>query len=204
MEFISNNYQWIFSGIGVALIGWLIFFRFNRKKKETQNTLKNTSTNSNANTNSNTSSITINNNVGSSANEPETGQNQSQNKANCHILFIDDRHSEFKMVSILESAGWVNTRAIKDLSDLDDHKVLEANIIFVDINGVGIQMDFNDQGLGLAAALKEKHPNKAVILYSADPTGDRFNKKLKIVDESLAKNAEPYEFISMIEQYSQK
>jgi PleD family two-component response regulator len=199
MEFISNNYQWIFSGIGVSMVGWLILFLFNRKKKETPNTL--TSTNSNSN------NITINNSVGNSTKESDSGvstnQKQQQTKASCNILFIDDKHTEFNIVSILKRAGWVSTKAVKDLSDLDDYKVLEANIIFVDINGVGTRM-FEDQGLGLAAALKEKHPNKTVILYSADPTGDRFNKKLKIVDDSLPKNAEPYEFISLIEQYSQK
>ena len=73
----------------------------------------------------------------------------------------------------------------------------------VDINGVGTQM-FEDQGLGLAAALKDKYPHKAIILYSAEPTGNRFNKKLRKVDDTLPKNAEPYQFISLIEQYSQK
>jgi PleD family two-component response regulator len=195
MEFISNNYEWIFSGIGIAVLGWLILFFSNKKKKETQTTL--TSTNSN--------SITINNNLNSGDKKTSTdnSQNHKQSKANCKILFIDDKHTEFKMVSILKKAGWTNTKAVKDLSDLDDYKVLESNVIFVDINGVGTQM-FEDQGLGLAAALKEKHTSKTVILYSADSTGDRFNKKLKMVDDSLPKNAEPYEFISMIEQYSQK
>lgn len=192
MEFITNNYQWIFSGIGVAVIGWLIIaFKKDKNKKTTKNTQ---STNN---------VITINNGNTSSSPKPTSSEKSSaiKNKEDYRILFIDDNHSDFKMVSILKKAGWTNTKAIKDLTDLDDIKAREASIIFVDINGVGTQM-FEDQGLGLAAALKDKYPQKTIILYSAEPTGDRFDKKLKKVDDSLPKNAEPYEFISLIEQYS--
>jgi len=192
MDFIENNYNWIFSGLGVSLIGWIIFYLFNRNKSITS-TIKQSIKNV----------ITINNdnNPASQKSTIENHKNELKRKEDCRILFIDDNHSDFKMVSILKKAGWVNTKAIKDLTDLDDGKVWEASIIFVDINGVGAQM-FEDQGLGLAAALKEKYPNKTIILYSANPSGDRFDKKLKKVDDSLHKNAEPYEFISMIQQYS--
>ncbi len=190
MEFIMNNYEWIFSGIGVAVIGWIFIARTNSKKTETKKTNQ---TNNNV--------ITINNGTTSSESiKPEKSQS-IQRKEDYRILFIDDNHTEFKMVSILKKAGWTNTKAIKDLTDLDDIKAREASIVFVDINGVGTQM-FEDQGLGLAAALKDKYPQKTIILYSAEPTGDRFDKKLKKVDDSLPKNAEPYEFISLIEQYS--
>lgn len=193
MEFITNNYEWIFSGIGVAIIGWVIIVI-----KKNKNIGHHKASNSNKNV------ININNN----GSEPENSSKQQKQsskpkrKDDYRILFIDDNHSDFKMVSILKKAGWTNTRAIKDLTDLDDQKAREASIIFVDINGVGTQM-FEDQGLGLAAALKDKYPNKTIILYSAEPKGNRFDKKLRKVDDSLAKNAEPYEFISLIEQYSE-
>ncbi|WP_282074828.1 response regulator [Maribacter aquivivus] len=193
MEIITNNYEWIFSGIGVLILGWIgnyIYKKYNSSEAEKSSTNGIQSGNN----------ITINNNLSSNNNtEPEKAE--TRGKDNCHILFIDDQHNDFKMVSILKKAGWNNTKAIKDLTDLDDHKAIEATIIFVDINGVGTQM-FEDQGLGLAAALKDKYPKKTIILYSAEPTGNRFNKKLRKVDESLPKNAEPYEFISLIEQYS--
>lgn len=192
MEFITNNYEWIFSGIGIAVIGWVIIAFKKDKKAKTSKT-----------TQSNKNVITINNN-GASSDKPLTKkkhQKHPKRKEDYRILFIDDKHSDFNMVSILKKAGWPNTKAIKDLTDLDDLKAREASIIFVDINGVGTQM-FEDQGLGLAAALKDKYPDKTVILYSADTTGNRFDKKLKKVDDSLPKNAEPYEFISLIEQYS--
>src|SRR5690606_36251362 len=152
---------------------------------------------------SNNNLITINNNGSSKENSvsKQKPQERPKRKEDYRILFIDDNHTDFKMVSILKKAGWTNTKAIKDLKDIDELKAREASIIFVDINGVGTQM-FEDQGLGLAAALKDKYPDKTIILYSAEPTGNRFDKKLKKVDDSLPKNAEPYEFISLIEQYS--
>lgn len=194
MEIITNNYEWIFSGIGVLILGWIGNYGY--KKFNSSNSSKSPVKNS-----QNGSNITINNNLSPIDTSVKRKKTEIRGKDNCHILFIDDQHTDFKMVSILKKAGWINTRAIKDLTDLDDHKAVEATIIFVDINGVGTQM-FEDQGLGLAAALKDKYPKKTIILYSAEPTGNRFNKKLRKVDESLPKNAEPYEFISLIEQYS--
>ena len=191
MEYIMNNYEWIFSGSGVAVIGWIIIAFTKSKNKKTNKTNQ---TNNNL--------ITINNgNTSHSESAQPSKSKDIQRKEDYRILFIDDNHTDFRMVSILKKAGWTNTKAIKDLTDLDDKKAREASIIFVDINGVGTQM-FEDQGLGLAAALKDRYPKKTIILYSAEPTGDRFDKKLKKVDDSLPKNAEPYEFISLIEQYS--
>jgi PleD family two-component response regulator len=188
MEYITENYTWIFSGIGVAIIGWIfLVVRKNKSSNKSQ-------TNNNV--------ININNSNKSSNKNEAKERTAPERKEDFRILFIDDNHNDFKMVSILKKAGWTNTKAIKDQTDLDDQKAREASIIFVDINGVGTQM-FEDQGLGLAAALKDKYPEKTVILYSAEPTGNRFDKKLKKVDDSLTKNAEPYEFISLIEQYSE-
>lgn len=105
------------------------------------------------------------------------------------------------MVSILKKSGWINTKSVKDVIDLDDPKVNEADIIFVDINGVGTTM-FQDQGLGLASALKKKYESKKIILYSAEITGDRFHRALREVDGCLSKNAEPYQFINLIEEFA--
>ena len=34
MEYIMNNYEWIFSGIGVAIIGWILIALNKNKKNE--------------------------------------------------------------------------------------------------------------------------------------------------------------------------
>ncbi|MCL2290724.1 MAG: response regulator [Bacteroidetes bacterium] len=132
-------------------------------------------------------------------------QNQ-ENDANCvnikkltRILFIDDKHRDFNIVSILKKSDWINTKSVVDIKDLDDPKVIEADIIFVDINGVGSTL-FKDQGLGLASALKKKYTSKKIIIYSAESTGDRFHKALREVDGCLNKDAEPYQFVNLIEE----
>ncbi|WP_310595491.1 response regulator [Flavobacterium sp.] len=135
--------------------------------------------------------------------EPSNSDTEEKQKALTRLLFIDDNYTEFKIISILKKAGWINTKAIKDVTDLDDSKVIEADIIFVDINGVGTTL-FKDQGLGLASALKQKFPSKKIVLYSAETTGDRFHKALKEVDSCLPKNAEPFQFINLIESYNHK
>lgn len=125
-------------------------------------------------------------------------------KAICKILFIDDK--KFGVVDILKSAGWRNTRSIKDVKSIDDSEVSEANIIFVDVQGVGRSLQFKDEGLGLTIALKEKYPYKKVIVYSAEDNGkiETFHRALSIADERLSKNADPYEFQSLVEKFSKE
>ena len=121
-------------------------------------------------------------------------------KLKTFILFIDDE--KFNLVNILKQSGWLNTSSRKDIEDLDAQIVKQANIIFVDINGVGTKLQFRNQGLGLAGALKDKYPNKKIIIYSAETTGNRFDKVLQKVDYCLPKNAEPYEFIQLVDQFA--
>lgn len=180
IEFLKQNTHWLFSGVGVAIFSWV----GNRiyKKSRASN------------------SIIINNHLGSikTVTEETYKDENDRLKDLTKILFVDDQHTKFKMVSILKKAGWKNTKSIKDITDLDDHKALEADIIFVDINGVGRAL-FEDQGLGLASALKKKYPKKKIVLYSAETKGDRFHKALREVDDCLSKDAEPYQFINLIE-----
>ena len=119
-------------------------------------------------------------------------------KDRLRILFIDDEHTKFRTVSILKKAGWKHTKSVKDITDLDDYRVKEADFIFVDINGVGKTL-FDDQGLGLASALKDKYPKKKIIIYSAETKGDRFHEALRKVDTCLSKDADPYQFINLLE-----
>jgi len=151
--------------------------------------------------NANTNNLTVN--INSPVTNGDKISNDEKQKALTRILFIDDKHTDFKIVSILKKSGWVNTKSVKDVTDLDDSKVLEADIIFVDINGVGLSM-FQDQGLGLASALKKKYKNKKIVIYSAESTGDRFHKALREVDSCLSKNAEPYQFINLIESFNKQ
>lgn len=200
MEIITKNYEWIFSGIGVLFMGYLIN-HFIQKRKDDESTSTVQSSNSN--------NVVINNYASISAQKEASNEKTDEKEAEdrlkgkTKILFIDDNHTEYKMVSILKKSGWINTKSVKDVIDLDDLKVQEADIIFVDINGVGTTM-FQDQGLGLASALKRKYEKKKIILYSAETTGDRFHRALREVDDCLPKNAEPYQFSNLIEEFAKE
>lgn len=118
-----------------------------------------------------------------------------------NILFVDD-DTKFKIIKILNVAGWINSKIVKDIENPDSEIVTKAHILFIDINGVGLKMQFKDEGLGLANYLKKKYPEKKVIIYSTEPNGDRFHESFRNVDDFLYKNADPTEFQEIIEQFS--
>jgi hypothetical protein len=118
------------------------------------------------------------------------------------ILFVDDE--KFAVVENMVNNGWTQAKRIKDVDNLNHPDIQNTDIFFVDIQGVGRKLNFIDEGLGLARALKETYPSKIVILYSAQTQGDRFDKTLSIVDDTIRKNADTYEFIRLTEQWSKE
>lgn len=118
-------------------------------------------------------------------------------KGAVHVLFIDDQR--FDNVDVLKNAGWKNTKSIKDIKAIDCPEVLAADVIFVDINGVGTSLFPKEQGLGVAVQIKTRYSEKCVVVYSAQP--QELHKALSQVDAVLSKNAEPYEYISILENY---
>jgi DNA-binding NarL/FixJ family response regulator len=122
----------------------------------------------------------------------------------CKILFIDDK--AFPVIDILKTDGWKNSKRIKDVDSLEQMEVKEAHILIVDIQGVGKKMKFKDEGLGLIIALKEKYPNKRVIVYSAEDQGkiQAFHPGIDAADKRLSKNTDPYQFQVVIEGYAKE
>lgn len=162
--------------------------------------------NSPASTNTNTQSVYVN--VGDAAKSAQPSQNKESAilpeprqmaKADVRILFIDDDTS-FKVVKILRQDGWINTKIKADIKSLDESDVLEADVLFIDIQGVGKALGFSDEGLGLVSALLQKHPLKKIVIYSSEQTGDRFHIALRRAHAVLPKTADPYLFITTIEQ----
>lgn len=126
-----------------------------------------------------------------------TSQSSRKEKGSVHVLFIDDQ--KFDNVDVLRNAGWKNTKSIKDIKAIDCPEVLAADVIFVDINGVGTSLFPKEQGLGVAVQIKSRYSEKCVVVYSAQP--QELHKALSQVDAVLPKNAEPYEYISILENY---
>lgn len=121
-------------------------------------------------------------------------------KNTCQILFIDDEPLKL-LISTLKKSGWKNIKKIDDIANLDSTEIRNADIIFVDIKGVGKDLRFTNEGVGLAAEIKKKYPKKGVVIYSATPEHNLFDPDIDKVDGRLFKNAEPIQFSNMIEQY---
>lgn len=200
-----NSWYYVFAAIA-AIVSITIAYK-NYKKKPSESKSGDNFSNNNFSNNPNFSNTTnvpvqITNNINTERNNfssPSIQNSSDENlKAITKILFIDDNHTDYKIVSILRKAGWSKTKSVKDVTDLDSQIVTESDIIFVDINGVGLEL-FEDQGLGLASALKKKYPQKKIVIYSAETSGDRFHQALREVDHCLPKNADAYQFINLIE-----
>ena len=198
LNWIIQNKEWIFSGIGVAMISTVVWF-FTTRNKNSENHLA-----SQQNT-----QVVVNNSVSTApTHHQDTAQSNTESsasladrKSKTKIVFIDD-DTKFKVAKILIDSGWKNTTILKDAKTLDELIITDANILFVDIQGVGLEMGFKDEGLGLALALKSKYPNKKIIIYSAETEGNRFHEALRKADSFLPKNADPYEFQKLVEEFS--
>lgn len=204
MNWIIENKEWIFSGIGLSITGYILKYFFNKQNEslglsKIKNNIKPEIKNE----------INITNNLnGENKKENLTPKSASSTKDELeirkkltNILFVDD-DTKFKIIKILNVSGWINTKIVKDVFNPDSDLVKNSHILFIDINGVGIKMGFSDEGLGLANYLKKKYPEKKVILYSTESAGNRFHEALRNVDDFLYKNADPSEFQEIIEQFS--
>ena len=180
----------IITGFFAVLSAFIGIFKRTSAKKENQNS------------NNQTQNVTVNNYLGDSIDckGGEEISNTSDLKLKLQILFIDDER--FKMIDNIKKAGWQNVMYKKDITDLDDSSIKKSHIVFVDINGVGQNLFPTNQGIGLAAAIKNKYPKKQVCIYSAEP--HMLDPDLKKIDYTLQKNAEPIQFYNFIDEYGQK
>ncbi len=193
--------------IGIFCAGWAIKVVV-KKISSSQNQDNDQSGNGNNNQNLNlfigdgmSGNVQIGNGDKSSTPENKEADSNStscrKEKGSVHVLFIDDQ--KFDNVDVLRNAGWKNTKSIKDIKAIDCPEVLAADVIFVDINGVGTSLFPKEQGLGVAVQIKSRYSEKCVVVYSAQP--QELHKALSQVDAILPKNAEPYEYISILENY---
>lgn len=121
-------------------------------------------------------------------------------KPKLNILFIDD-DKNFQVVKILKDNGWIRTKSVVDIKGMDVPIVRNADIYFVDINGVGSLLQCENEGLDLALMLTQKYPRKKVVIYSANKKNNVFHEAWDKCDK-LEKNALPYQFQNIVEEYS--
>lgn len=124
-------------------------------------------------------------------------------KARVRILFVDDK-DDFPIITMLKNIGY-HVEYLSDIVDFDAKPVKYADIVFLDINGVGVAMKFKNQGMGLCGALRDYYGNaKKLILYSGETEGSIFDKDAKKADATLPKDSDLYQFISYITQYGKE
>ncbi len=204
MEQLPAWVTWVFSGIGVFVLS-AIFWALKKYVFKSDETDSSVDINNSQNVTQNVN-VTIAGNhaitsfINTSPNYQCKDVDIEELKVKTHILFVDDE--SFKIVKIIKNTeGWINTNWVKDVKSLTAPEVRRADIVFVDINGVGGSL-FNEQGLGLAGGIKRKYPEKRVIIYSEESEHNVFSENWKIVDDRLPKNADPIEFITKIETFA--
>ena len=130
-------------------------------------------------------------------NDELSNENILNIKNSTKILFIDDLLDDFAMPIILEKdMGWKNIRGVTDIKSLEDPNVAWADVLFVDMNGVGAAIGGNDEGLGLIVGIKNRYKSKKVILYSA--RRPKIHDALNVIDYTIPKDATPLRFESAI------
>ncbi len=187
MEWIIENKEWLFSGLGVVVVGGILKLMLSKKEQ----------------TPSQSQSTSVVVNVGTQPSDPQVAEckpkevtkDSTDPKSKLNVLFIDDE--KFDHVSVLKKAGWINTKRIDDVKRIDCPDVLNADVIFVDINGVGCDLCPQEQGLGVAKQIKKSYPQKYVVIYSAQQ--QTLSSTFKEVDDILTKTAAPIEYITILE-----
>ena len=166
-------------------------------------------TNSVTNETNNKQNVEVNVNVGNneatkaSNNEGRADERNAiieAQKPKTHILFIDD-DTKFRTVKMFKDSGWKNTKTVKDVKSIDVPAVQNANIVFVDINGVGKLLELEYEGLDLAYMIKQKYPEKKVVIYSAKKDSNSFHKAWDVIDARIEKNALPIQFQNIADNY---
>jgi hypothetical protein len=122
-------------------------------------------------------------------------------KDKTRVVMIDDE--ETGLVDSLKGEGW----HIKYMADLDKYNntdLKDAHIVCVDIKGVGVLLNIKEQGLGLVRNIKEKYPEKRIILCSSVSSHDIFDDAIDLVDKKVYKDGQTHPFDSAIEELSYK
>jgi hypothetical protein len=184
-QWISENKEWLFSGLGVTVLVGFFTRIWGASKSDKADAIASV-------VNNNSPTVIVNTHPQFEKN-PKDILPEEVVKSTKSVLFIDD-DDEFKIVKILKRSGWKNVEIVVDIKNMHTPKLVNADIIFVDIQGVGKAFVFDKEGLGLAKAIKEKYPTKRVVIYSAVPDHDIFADELNNIDGKIRKTAEPYEF----------
>lgn len=127
-----------------------------------------------------------------------------QLKDSVEILFIDNE-AFYLTEDLKEKEGWKRIKYVTDIRSMSQPELHDAHILCVDIQGVGKELGFPDEGLGLIAAIHHQYPEKKIIMYSAEAQGpvDAFHPAEEFVDARLKKSANRYQLEMKLEELAQ-
>ena len=196
--------KWEFEPIILSSISFLEILAYIFLPKENKNNTENSFVSENNNTQN--VELTVNNFTQPSESKSTSSKLDRNSlidskKDKIGILFIDD-DKNFNVVRILKDSKWKNTKSVTDIKSLDKNLVKKSEIIFVDINGVGKILNLEYEGLDLALMLKQKYPDKKIVIYSANKNSNSFHQAWDVIDARLEKNALPYQFQNLVENFS--
>lgn len=131
------------------------------------------------------------------------GQNMKLDKSSVRILFIDD--NKFPIIENLKNAGY-SVQWIKDIKHIEEAKVMDSHVLFVDYKGVGKNLSQNKEGVGICKMLKDKYKkSKYVVLCTGESIPNELLKEIKSVsDEIVPKSLETTDFINIINEAMHK
>ncbi|MFH1608441.1 MAG: hypothetical protein ABH951_00275 [Patescibacteria group bacterium] len=126
-------------------------------------------------------------------------------KDSVNILFIDDL--DMPVVESLKKAHF-KVKKVRDVKDVDDAEVKNAQIIFVDFDGVGKFVSPQHQGAGLVKELKIKYKSsKYVVFYTAQPnipTDTIMSSMFNMADARMRKDSDVTDFTEQIREALKK
>ena len=105
-------------------------------------------------------------------------------KDKTRVLLIDDE--ETSLVESLKAEGW-HVKYLPDLDRYNNTDLRDAHIVCIDIKGVGKKLNIKEEGLGLVRNIKEKYPEKRIILCSSISSHDIFDNAIDLVQSYLDK-----------------
>lgn len=120
-------------------------------------------------------------------------QLQKQTKV---LLIDDDEPTELRMM--LRKSGWT-VLYMEDLDSLESKKLKESQIICIDIMGVGKCLQV-ENGMELVKDIKNKYPEKKIILYSSVSQQDIFSDAIDYVDKRIRKQSSLLPFATAVEE----
>lgn len=122
-------------------------------------------------------------------------------KGDVNILFIDDL--DMPVFESLKKSGY-KVKKVRDIKNIDEAEVKNAQIIFVDFDGVGKYISPQHQGAGLAKELKMVYgASKYIVLYTAQrtmPAGTTMNSLFNHADARMRKDSDVTDFAEQIRE----